>query len=335
MRKALLVEAAAAFPQLGGEVLPHLLQPLQERRYTALQLVGALGEMSTASPSPHCQISDLSVATIASPPTIPVPEGQKLKCCICWGEFSPTDGYTCPAAGEKLCNHFACWTCLGQAYATAENLDAVCARITGGGDLICFNVACKCPITLKMLYQPDAPPPLAILQAQEQLRIGVVLDRAAREARGAERRLLEAENARLQAIADRDERAATELRMSIVDDALTLRCPRCKAVFLDFCGSCALTCYSRDCSAAFCAWCLKDCGKDAHGHVARCPDNGGAGGLFATQERINAGQNSRKIRLVRQVMQKAQPTARARELLRIAMRQDLQDLGIAESEVFD
>ena len=56
-----------------------------------------------------------------------------------------------------------------------------------------------------------------------------------------------------------------------VCDILTDACPRCKQAFFDFNGCCALIC-SR-CPCAFCAWCLKDCGADAHAHVGNCRHN--------------------------------------------------------------
>ena len=55
------------------------------------------------------------------------------------------------------------------------------------------------------------------------------------------------------------------LRMKIVDDILTLRCPRCLQAFLDFSGCFALRCSM--CPCGFCGWCLKDCGSDSHSHV--------------------------------------------------------------------
>ena len=57
-------------------------------------------------------------------------------------------------------------------------------------------------------------------------------------------------------------------RRFIQEDILNLRCPRCNQVFVDFNGCFALTC-SR-CKAGFCGWCLADCGRDAHRHVANC-----------------------------------------------------------------
>eukprot|EP01094_Clydonella_sp_ATCC50884_P009940 TRINITY_DN1947_c1_g1_i2.p1 TRINITY_DN1947_c1_g1~~TRINITY_DN1947_c1_g1_i2.p1 ORF type:complete len:1659 (-),score=227.61 TRINITY_DN1947_c1_g1_i2:219-4466(-) len=58
-------------------------------------------------------------------------------------------------------------------------------------------------------------------------------------------------------------------RQRIEEDLLTLHCPRCKAAFLDFTGCMALVCSA--CPCGFCAWCLTDCGDDAHRHVSKCP----------------------------------------------------------------
>ena len=65
----------------------------------------------------------------------------------------------------------------------------------------------------------------------------------------------------------------------IIEAILTLCCPRCKQAFLDFDGCFALSC-SR-CSAGFCAYCLADCGRDAHQHVGTCPE--GQASLKATK----------------------------------------------------
>lgn len=54
-----------------------------------------------------------------------------------------------------------------------------------------------------------------------------------------------------------------------ISDEINLRCPRCKVVFHDYDGCNALSCAVSTCKAAFCAICLKDCGKDAHPHVLK------------------------------------------------------------------
>jgi hypothetical protein len=58
-----------------------------------------------------------------------------------------------------------------------------------------------------------------------------------------------AEQARLQGL------AAPHVRW-IVDDIVTLKCPRCKAAFVDFTGCCSLYC---PCGCSFCAhWCVAE-----------------------------------------------------------------------------
>ncbi|KAL6041728.1 Ankyrin repeat and protein kinase domain-containing protein 1 [Balamuthia mandrillaris] len=64
----------------------------------------------------------------------------------------------------------------------------------------------------------------------------------------------------------------------LVQDVLTLQCPRCRQAFVDFDGCFALTC-SR-CHAGLCGWCLQDCGGDAHCHVAGCAHNLAKGNMF-------------------------------------------------------
>jgi hypothetical protein len=44
-RDELLTEAAVRSPGFGGLILPHLLQPLQENRYTAQQIVEAFARL--------------------------------------------------------------------------------------------------------------------------------------------------------------------------------------------------------------------------------------------------------------------------------------------------
>jgi len=51
---------------------------------------------------------------------------------------------------------------------------------------------------------------------------------------------------------------------------MDLRCPKCSRVFGQFTGCAALTCAYAGCHAHFCAFCLADCGRDAHPHVREC-----------------------------------------------------------------
>lgn len=78
-----------------------------------------------------------------------------------------------------------------------------------------------------------------------------------------------------------------ELRplVNALNAALTDACPRCKAVFLDWEGCCAVSC--GQCGCSFCGWCLKDCGTDAHSHAAHCSEGKG---LFGSPVQIAAAR---------------------------------------------
>ena len=86
----------------------------------------------------------------------------------------------------------------------------------------------------------------------------------------------------------------------IANQVLTLRCPRCHTAFIDFSGCFALSCSSCPCN--FCGWCLADCGKDAHKHVANCSANQAGRDVFAKKELFEAYQKDRKRNLVLQYL---------------------------------
>ena len=69
-----------------------------------------------------------------------------------------------------------------------------------------------------------------------------------------------------------------------LEKLLDLKCPRCEQVFIDFDNCMALSCAKAGCGAAFCGWCLADCGDDAHSHVARCPAKPAGADTFFDRE---------------------------------------------------
>lgn len=88
----------------------------------------------------------------------------------------------------------------------------------------------------------------------------------AKEIAAEERKRYERELERLETMTE-EQRETERHRTRIVEDILNLKLHvpgRCKLVFVDFSNCAALTCANADCGAAFCAWCQKDCGDDAH-----------------------------------------------------------------------
>jgi len=116
------------------------------------------------------------------------------------------------------------------------------------------------------------------------------------------------------------------MREKIIDDILTLRCPRCRQAFYDFEGCFAL--YCSVCPCRFCGWCLSDCGnQDAHPHVATCPHKEpGADKYFGTKEMFESAQNKRRRKALLELLDSQQPNERQASIE--AVKQDLKDLGI-------
>jgi hypothetical protein len=80
------------------------------------------------------------------------------------------------------------------------------------------------------------------------------------------------------------QRQVEQHRRHIVEEVLTLKCPRCRTAFVDFSGCFAVQCGSCPCN--FCGWCLQDCETDAHAHVAHCRSNKANGNVFGAHEQF-------------------------------------------------
>jgi hypothetical protein len=119
------------------------------------------------------------------------------------------------------------------------------------------------------------------------------------------------------------------LRIKIVDEILTLRCPRCSQAFLDFEGCFALRCHS--CQCGFCGWCLQDCGTDAHSHVATCRDKLGTDKYFGSEKLFEQAQRKRRLDALVLFLKTLGRNERA-EVLR-SIQTDLNDLGIVMEDL--
>ena len=123
------------------------------------------------------------------------------------------------------------------------------------------------------------------------------------------------------------------LRKQIIEEILTLKCPRCKLAFLDFDGCFALSCMG--CKCGFCAYCLEDCGNDAHRHVANCRYNIAPGkGVFGDARIFERAQKERRTRLLRSFLVDQVGTDMRKQVVQ-ALHKDLADLGIESSAMID
>eukprot|EP00227_Mantoniella_beaufortii_P011902 CAMPEP_0197585290 /NCGR_PEP_ID=MMETSP1326-20131121/7628_1 /TAXON_ID=1155430 /ORGANISM="Genus nov. species nov., Strain RCC2288" /LENGTH=297 /DNA_ID=CAMNT_0043149767 /DNA_START=318 /DNA_END=1208 /DNA_ORIENTATION=- len=180
----------------------------------------------------------------------------------------------------------------------------------------------------------------AYLRARDKMKEEVMHE----EMRGEmERRVnLERERAAAGAEAGEKLRSAKE---HVIEGILTLCCPRCKQAFVDFDGCFALNC-SR-CSAAFCAYCLADCGRDAHQHVGTCPEGkdslkaakGGAnrmiGGhpatVYGDKDAFETSQKRRRCKHMALYLEKFDEATRQQVL--DSCKQELDDLKITPRDI--
>jgi hypothetical protein len=122
-----------------------------------------------------------------------------------------------------------------------------------------------------------------------------------------------------------EEREVHQLVLKVREDVLNLKCPGCHAVFLDFDGCFALTCSVNTCKMAFCAWCLKACGDDAHAHVQKCPLGKGQG-LFGKIDVFHAHHVVRRSGIISQLLQ--DKSEHIQKLVCEALSKEILDLGI-------
>ena len=193
-------------------------------------------------------------------------------CTICFCDAPAAEGISCPAA------HYTCGECF-ESYVKNEiekPVGEVKKRDPEGRCLCPRNTASAGPD--RCVAKPFADKDVAARLTHETFERYLRSRAAIREAAVAEGMRVEME-ARVAAEKRRAEALATEagsvekLRSAkehIVERILTLACPRCTQAFVDFEGCFALNCGR--CRAAFCAYCLADCGRDAHAHVGTCAE---------------------------------------------------------------
>ncbi|EEH55031.1 uncharacterized protein MICPUCDRAFT_68871 [Micromonas pusilla CCMP1545] len=203
-------------------------------------------------------------------------------CTICFVDGAVCDGILCAET------HYTCGECF-EAYVMSESGKSLGELKKREGRILCpfntdamkgadrCNATCFADKDIAKNVSNDAF--AAYLRAREKIREEAM----AEEMRKEMEQRVELERQRAGNAAEASERLRGA-REHVVEKILTLSCPRCTQAFVDFEGCFALNC-SR-CRAAFCAYCLADCGKDAHAHVGSCPE--GAASLKAMKSKEKA-----------------------------------------------
>ena len=249
-------------------------------------------------------------------------------CAICLDHHAPRRGWLCSES------HYLCHGCFYALVQNAELPDALAGATDDDGNLKCPHPGCDIKFEARLLaLQPHDASEIHVVDKLfagiERLKLTAHERRVLPVALRAERERMQAEFDRIQQIADLDLRKAETIRLEVINEILTLRCPKkdCHMAFVEFEGCFALTCSNAACGAGFCAWCLADCGRDAHAHVAACPAAPlGMDGYFHSLAVFQEHHQKRKKRLVIQRLEQEEPDVRKCALKRLE--RELADLHI-------
>mmetsp|Transcript_9547 Transcript_9547/g.29050 ORF Transcript_9547/g.29050 Transcript_9547/m.29050 type:complete len:1012 (-) Transcript_9547:742-3777(-) len=207
-----------------------------------------------------------------------------VRTCVVCHCPEPRDGGIECGAEER---HFLCDVCFSEHVESAEALcgeDDVRVKCCGSS-----HTGCEARFTLRDAAQHAAPVAFETLQRHIKDRLHVSLHESMQK---------EFDQWKAEFAAKSEmERRALSTRQHI-EQMMELRCPQCRHVFGAFDGCAALRCATANCGANFCAFCLADCGADAHPHVLRCRLNPNPGEFFVTEvawARVVEGERRRKL----------------------------------------
>uniref|UniRef100_A0A0G4GWN8 Protein kinase domain-containing protein n=1 Tax=Chromera velia CCMP2878 TaxID=1169474 RepID=A0A0G4GWN8_9ALVE len=272
---------------LGGGVLegePERAEAFQEM----------LGRMRSDDPSVRPSASEALQSHLFSREM-----AETAQCVACYEVLLCSRGVSCTAPSP----HFLCAECLNRHVEALTRIDQeysdVRARFKAGDcQVTCVHIGCP--------SEPFTAPVLSYHLNREThaLREGARVEASEERVR----REMEEEYREKLRKALMEDGAQRRVR-DITEDILTLKCPHCRAAFLDFTNCAALTC--RSCNCGFCGYCLKNCGSDAHDHVPRCPVAREVGARLNIQFGMFPGSVEDWERF-----QKERQTDRVREVLR-------------------
>mmetsp|Transcript_46753 Transcript_46753/g.92313 ORF Transcript_46753/g.92313 Transcript_46753/m.92313 type:complete len:408 (-) Transcript_46753:124-1347(-) len=221
------------------------------------QRTAAFQELSESMRSPDPSGRPTAAAALQSP-LFSREKNENAQCIVCFDVFLCDRGLKC----SERASHFLCAECLNRHVEANAVIDPENSEVRAR-----FKAA-NCEVACVQQGCPSAPFPHARLAQLLQPEVHKSLEKTRGEV--AEERVrteMEKEYREKLQRALREDGAQRKVR-EIGEDILNLKCPRCSQVFLDYEGCAALKC-SR-CHCAFCAYCLRDCGRDAHGHVPDC-----------------------------------------------------------------
>ncbi len=127
---------------------------------------------------------------------------------------------------------------------------------------------------------------------------------------------------------------AKKLAKEARDTILNLRCPHCKAAYVDFSGCMAIAC--ERCKGNFCAYCHQKTttARGAHEHVRQCLMNEtDDGSYYATAEQIHDAQRRYRTREIKTFLKKHKKNLQ--NAIVIELKKDLDELDVKQEALFE
>lgn len=246
------------------------------------------------------------------------------RCAVCWDDCDKNAGVTCCAG------HFLCPECLNAEVKEQVSVDNMWAFKKANLHVKCRTCTGHSLFDISQLTRYlDEDCFLAYLRMREDV---LVRDALTEQEERAQKQIEELQR-QMQSLAVGREADVLRQRMKIIEEILTLKCPRanCRRAFVDFTRCFALTCSC--CSCHFCAYCLKDCGDDAHQHVVNCKYNIAPGkSVFASLDVFEHAQQIRRTRMLKQYFADHVDAGMRAQLIE-AMELDFEDIGINSAEL--
>ena len=239
------------------------------------------------------------------------------------GVFDVSEGVECHAQDR----HFMCEDCLSIHVKTSVEVGNLPAFEVNKCNILCVVTQCGQKISDHSIATHTSADRFgeyfAARSAIKERQLAEELEK------GVEQRI-ELRVAAIAALSDAEKRLRSH-RKHVIERILTLACPRCSRAFIGFEGCFALKCSAwvrgqENSCCQFCAYCLKDCGRDAHAHVREmnCPGNQG---LFKSVEVFEATQLARRERLVKEYLAGIENEDEKMELV-VNLSTELIDLGL-------
>ena len=185
---------------------------------------------------------------------------NNYQCLFCFDYHVNDKDYSCSN------KHFVCWKCLEQHIKKISEPDFIRLGVDKNCSLLCKE--CKELITLPFKTKELVPP--NIFDLLEKFKSSFLLTKLIDRVLNEQRTRLKFEFERIMAIQDKDQREAQQLRLKIIENVFTIRCPCCKIAISGYKKKYELICLF--CRKEFCTICLLDGagGDNAQMHFRAC-----------------------------------------------------------------